>query len=308
MIKYYQRTTEHHKLKKLPNFEKGSLVYVSDPSEEEIEFISRRFHLEEGALQDALDPYEAPRMEIDNKIVYIFARVPEQKGDVRKISTFPIMFAIGPDFLMIVSREEPDFLISLLDKHHNYYTTQKTQLFLRIFFAIEEIYGSLLNKINKKINYFSLEVGNFKDQDIVNFVSYEVVLNEFINALLPMRHVLLNIISGKAFHVDSDDQELIEDLQLNNEQLIERSKSNLTNIVNIRQAHEVISTNRLNRVMKVLTVSTVVLALPTMITSFYGMNVRLPLADKPEAYLVIIGAIFVAIAILLVFLRRKKIV
>lgn len=308
MIKYYQRTAQHHKLKKLPAFEKGSLIYVSDPSEEEIDFIARKFHLEEGALQDALDPYEAPRMEIDNKIVYIFARVPEQKGDVRKISTFPIMFAIGPDFLMIVSREEPDFLISLLDRHHNYYTTQRTQLFLRIFFAIEEIYGSLLNKINKKINYFSLEVGNFKDQDIVNFVSYEVVLNEFINALLPMRHVLLNIISGKAFHIDSDDQELIEDLQLNNEQLIERSKSNLTNIVNIRQAHEVISTNRLNRVMKVLTVSTVVLALPTMITSFYGMNVRLPFDQNPEAYWGIIGAIFVAIAILLVFLRRKKIV
>jgi magnesium transporter len=218
------------------------------------------------------------------------------------------MFVIHHNFLMIVSRENPDFLISMIDKNQDYYTTQKPYLFLRSFFEVEDIYSSLLNKINKRINYFSLNVGNFKDQDIVNFVSYEVLLNEFINALLPVRHVLLNIISGKTIELDQEEKDLIDDLQLNNEQLIERSKSNLTNIVNIRQAHEVISTNRLNRVMKVLTVSTVILALPTMITSFYGMNVRLPYGTNEGAYWGIIVAIFFSIALLLIFLRRKKII
>jgi magnesium transporter len=173
---------------------------------------------------------------------------------------------------------------------------------------MEGLYSDLLNKINKRINYFSLNVGNFKDQDIINFVNYEVVLNDFINALLPLRHVLTNILGGKTLELYQDDKELVEDLQLNNEQLIERSKSNLTNIVNIRQAHEVISTNRLNRVMKVLTVSTVILALPTMITSFYGMNVRLPYDQSPEAYWGIITSIVILIGVLLIFLRKKKII
>jgi magnesium transporter len=308
MIKYYQRNATDHKLKKLNEFQKGILIYVSDPSDEEIEFISKKFNLEDGLIMDALDPYESPRMEIKNGVVYIFARVPEQKGGARQISTYPLMFAIAKDFLMIVSRENPDFLISLIDKHRSYYTNQKTQLFLRLFSEIEDMYNSFLNKINKRINYFSLNVGNFKDQDIVNFVSYEVMLNEFINALLPLRHVLSNIISGKTLELLVDDHELVEDLRLNNEQLIERSKSNLTNIVNIRQAHEVISTNRLNRVMKVLTVSTVILALPTMITSFYGMNVRLPYGNNLNAYWGIIVAIFVSIAFLLFALRKKRII
>jgi magnesium transporter len=60
--------------------------------------------------------------------------------------------------------------------------------------------------------------------------------------------------------------------------------------------------------MKVLTVSTVILALPTMITSFYGMNVRLPYGTNEGAYWGIIVAIFFSIALLLIFLRRKKII
>ncbi len=308
MIKYYQRTVKDNKLKKLAEFQIGSLVYVSDPSEDEVKLISKKFSLEEGLIMDALDPYESPRMEIKKNAAYIFSRIPELKESLRQISTFPVMFCVGKDFLMIVSRKNPDFLISVVDKRKKYFTTQRTKLFLRLFSEMEGLYSDLLNKINKRINYFSLNVGNFKDQDIINFVNYEVVLNDFINALLPLRHVLTNILGGKTLELYQDDKELVEDLQLNNEQLIERSKSNLTNIVNIRQAHEVISTNRLNRVMKVLTVSTVILALPTMITSFYGMNVRLPYDQSPEAYWGIITSIVILIGVLLIFLRKKKII
>lgn len=247
-------------------------------------------------------------MEIKKGIAYIFARVPELKGSIRQITTFPVMFAIGKDFLMMASKENLDFLISTINKRKRYFTTQRTKLFLRIFLEIEGIYNDLLNKISKRINYFSFNVDSIKDQDIASFINYEVMLNEFISALLPVRHVLSNISSGKALDLYQDDHDLIEDLQLNNEQLIERSKSNLANIVNIRQAHEVIATNRLNKVMKVLTVTTVVLALPTMITSFYGMNVKLPFASHPGAYLGISLSIMASVAILLVFLRRKKII
>lgn len=308
MIKYYQRTIKDHKLKKLEEFQIGSLVYVSDPSDEEVTLISKKFSLEEGLIIDALDPHEAPRMEIKKNISYIFSRIPEQKESLRQISTFPVMFVIGKDFLMIVSRKNPDFLISLVNNRKKYFTTQRTKLCLRLLSEMEGIYNDLLNKINKRINYFSLNVGSFKDQDVVNFVSYEIVLNDFINALLPLRHVLSNIKSGKSLELFQDDKELVEDLQLNNEQLIERSKSNLTNIVNIRQAQEVISTNRLNRVMRVLTVSTVILALPTMITSFYGMNVRLPYDKSPDAYWGIIISVLVTVSLLLVFLRKKNII
>jgi magnesium transporter len=177
-----------------------------------------------------------------------------------------------------------------------------------MFFEVENVYSNLLNVISKRINYFGNNVGGVKESDIVSFVRYEVVLNEFISSLLPMRHVLSSIMSGKALGMYDHDKELVEDLQLNSDQLIERSRSNLANLVNIRQAQEVISTNRLNRIITVLTVSTVILTLPTMITSFYGMNVKLPLANSSNAFLWISVSIVVLIAALLIILKRKKII
>lgn len=308
MIRYYQRTLKDIKLKKLEKFQVGSLVYATDPGEEEMEKLAKDFSLEAGLLSDALDPYEAPRLETKKGVTYIFARVPEQKTSLRRIATFPVLFAIGKDFLLIVSKENPEFLISAINKRRRYFTTQRTKLFLRIFMEIEGAYNDLLNKISRKINFFSLNADSVRDQDIASFIGYEVILNEFLSALMPVRHVLSNITAGKSLDIYEDDHELIEDLRLLNEQLIERSKSNLTTIINIRQAHEVIAASRLNRVMKVLTVTTVVLALPTMITSFYGMNVRLPFSNNSQAYWSILAAIFVSIAILLIFLRKKRII
>jgi magnesium transporter len=308
MINYYQRTVKDQKLKQLDDFKVGSLIHVEKPTEEEMYFLAKKFNLDVNIIRDALDPFEAPRMEVKKKAVYIFARVPRYNGSMRNISTFPVLFVLGKDFLLFFSAEETKFLISALRKHKKHYTTQRTKLFLTMFFEIENIYNDLLNKIGKRINYFGLNVGKVQDQDIVNFVRFEVILNEFIRALLPLRHVLSSIVSGRVLDIYEHDKELIEDLQLNSEQLIERSKSNLTNIANLRQAQEVISTNRLNRVIKVLTVSTVILALPTMITSFYGMNVHLPWADKRLAFFGIVLFIVLFISVFLWFLRKKKVI
>lgn len=308
MIRYYQRTIKDQKLRKLDSFQIGSLVHVSNPSEEEMRALVKELNLDINIIKDALDPHEAPRMETKKKVTYIFSRVPRQDAPMKKISTFPVMFAVGSDFLLIFSQEETDFLLSALRHNKKYYTTQRTKLFISIFFEIENLYSDLLNKISKRISHFGLNVGVVKNQDIITFVRYEVVLNEFISVLLPVRHVLSSIMSGKTLDLYQYDRELIEDLQLNNDQLIERSKNNLVNLVNIRQAQEVISTNRLNRIITVLTVATVVLTLPTMISSFYGMNVPLPFADSPGAFYGILFFIVVLISVLLLFLRKKKII
>lgn len=308
MIKYYQRTIKDQKLKKLEHFLIGSLVHVIDPQEEEIKSLAKQFSLDVDILKDALDPYEAPRMEIKKDIAYIFARVPRHDEEMNNISTFPVMFAIGKNFFIIASQENTDFLLSAISRRKKYYTTQRTKLFIKMFSEIEDKYNYLLNNISRRINYFGLNSANIKDEDIIGFVKLEVILNEFISALLPVRHVLSSVISGKALGLYQDDRDLIEDLQLNNDQLIERSKSYLTNIVNIRQAQEVISTNRLNRVMKVLTASTVILALPTMITSLYGMNVDLPFVSGSGSFWGILTVITALTGTLLVILKKSKII
>jgi len=304
MINYYKRSIKNLNIKSLKDYKEDSIILVSSPEDKELDDLAARFNLERDLLSDALDPYEVPRMELEKNAVYAFARIPSETTG--RTSTIPLLIIVGNRFLMLVAKKDLDFLFKDLRKRKDFFTSQQTKSFLQIFGEIQADYGQMLTKINKKINYFSLNMDEIKDGDIANFINFEIILNEFLSALIPIRHTLNNTSHGKILSFSSDDEEILEDLRLQNEQLIERCKSNLTNSTNLRQAYEVISTSRLNRTMKLLTGMTVILALPTMVTSFYGMNVALPFAQSPFVFWGIVSFIFLLVGILFIAFRGRK--
>ncbi len=103
-----------------------------------------------------------------------------------------------------------------------------------------------------------------------------------------------------------EDKELIEDLFLKAEQLEDIVSTILKNISNIRSGYESIFANYVNKILKVLTFFTILLAIPTVITSFYGMNLKLPFESNPYAYVfVIFISLFLMIALFLIFKFKK---
>ena len=307
MIKYFHHTVGK-KMKELNKFQIGSLVMVKSPTEEELKFLINKFNLEEGLVADALDPYEAPRLEYDKSNSYIFFRIPNVDKNKDKFSTFSALLVVGSNFILMLASEDTEFLLKNLKKQKNFYTSQKIKAFLQIFNEVETRYNHLLVQINRKINYFSFNIDKVSEKDIANFVRFEIILNEFLGALLPMRHILKSISLGKNFNFYQEDKDILEDLELINEQMTELCKSNVYKITTVRKSYEVISTNKLNRTMKLLTTLTVVLTLPTMITSFYGMNVSLPFSNNPFTFwYVLILAIFLMVLLLIVFKFRRKI-
>jgi magnesium transporter len=100
-----------------------------------------------------------------------------------------------------------------------------------------------------------------------------------------------------------EDQDIVEDLLLNNEQSMEACNSNMKSIANIRDAYSAISANNLNRTIKVLTIATVMIAIPNLFFSMYGMNVSLPLQHHPWTYT---GLIVFNIILLLIIVRYGK--
>ncbi|KKL16870.1 hypothetical protein LCGC14_2491250, partial [marine sediment metagenome] len=89
-------------------------------------------------------------------------------------------------------------------------------------------------------------------------------------------------------------------------QLMEMCRSNLKNIANIRDAYSTIMTNNLNNVVKLLTSLTVILMVPTLISSLYGMNVKLPFAESPIAFVgILIFTFLLSLLILAIFIRKR---
>ncbi len=289
----------------MPKFQVGCWVYVENPTEEELKRISADFDLEKNLLNDVFDPYEVPRMETENGSVYVFIRVPFREED-GKVSTFPFLLVIGSDYFMTVSEKPLPFLEDFISQKPNFYTTQKTKLLLMIFSRVDSLYNKLLTVINKGVRMVSVYPEKISNKDILKFVDFEIVLNSFMGSLSPTRYVLDNLLSGKSLKFYKEDKDLIEDLLLDNDQLIRTCKSNLENITNIRSAYDVILTNRLNRVIKLLTALTIIFSIPTIIASFYGMNVRLPLGDSPLAFFGILVFTVLIIAILVVIFIKEK--
>ena len=98
---------------------------------------------------------------------------------------------------------------------------------------------------------------------------------------------------------------MIEDLLVDHEQLIRICKSNQKGIFNIRESHSSLLSHNLNKTMKLLTSVTVILTIPTMVSSFYGMNVDLPLQGHPLAFLGVLAiTTIISISLLVIFNKR----
>ena len=304
MITIYHKTLKEPELQTLDKFKTGSWVALEAPSEEELDLLAKDLSLDRDLLQDAMDPHEVPRVEREGGVTYIFTRVPVR--DEMQTTTTPLMIAVGRNFITTVSRTPLQFLNKFKEGELEFYTTQKTKLFLQFFYEINTNYSSFINSIARSVRGVSIRLENIGNKEIKQFVMFEGSLNDFLAALAPMNTLLNNLLSGKFLQLYEEDQELVEDLTLSNRQLIELCQSNMRSIGNVREGYSTIMSNNLNRVIKVLTALTIVLTIPTIITSFFGMNVQLPLTDSPGGFLVVLGAtILVSVGVLVLFLKNR---
>lgn len=305
MIKIYYKNIKENELKTLRQFRVGAWMYVEDATEAELQLLAEKFQLEHDLLKDVTDLYEAPRLEVEGNVLYIFTRFAHH--DEGHITTVPILFVVSQDFITTIA----EYSIPQLEKFtakKNVYTTQKTKLFLQLFMHVNGLYNQYLNNINRQLRTINIQFESEKisNKDIIQFVSFENVLNDFLSALIPTSSILQNLLSGKYLRLYEEDKDLIEDLLLSNQQLTEMAKSNLRTIVNIREAYSTIMTNNLNQVVKLLTSLTILFTVPTMIASLYGMNVRLPFDQHPYAFFGILAVILtISFMLFLIFTRKR---
>lgn len=143
-------------------------------------------------------------------------------------------------------------------------------------------------------------------KDITNLTINEEILNQYLSSLVPMRAVLESITSGRYTLLYEKDQDLLEDLLNASIQSEDLCSINLRSIRSLRDSYQIIFTNQLNKTIKLLTALTIILSIPTMISSLYGMNVTLPIAEHPHAFLIIfIFIIFISLISFLIFQRKK---
>ena len=306
MIKHYFSTARARKMATLETPRAGSWCHVVSPSSDELDYLAQQFHLERDLLEDATDLYEAPRVEVDSGTAYIFTRYCHPEG--QEIATEPLLIIYTPGNIVTIMRQPNGVLDSLISGKIEVLTTQKTKLFLHMLQLINNSYRLQLNLIMKKILRFRSQLKNSKlsSIDVIQFIEIEEDLSEFLSALQPQAMVFLKLESGRYMKLYEDDRDIVEDIKLSTDELIELAKSRLKTVMNMRQAYDAIATNNLNNTFKRLTSIAIFLTIPTIIGGLWGMNVRVPFADDPNAFAYVLLIIGTLAAGAIWFFNRKR--
>jgi magnesium transporter len=309
MITYYQKTITSRKLKTLNEFKIGSWVYIERPTPEEFRILIDELKLDEGLLKDAIDPFEVPRVEVTDGVTYIFTRIPYEDSTNGEIRTAPVLIGVAEGFVFTISEIKLPFFDRFIDGYVHIHTTQKVRFMLQLLEEGHNAYSRFITLVNREVRRLSGGLsGSIDNEDIVRFVHLETILNDLLDALVPTGTALQKLLSGKFMSLRDEDKEFAEDVYLANGQLIELCRTNLRALMNIRSAYSSIMTNNLNRVIKLLTGFTIILTVPVIVVSAYGMNVPLPFQDGQHAFsLIVLFTAFVTATTLYVFKKKKLI-
>ncbi len=305
MITHYFKTLKDSELKTLEKPRTGVWTHVVKPTEEELERLVGEYALDEAILEDAQDFFEVPRMERSQGATYFFTRYPfdEKQEDT---DTAPLLIVMGESYVITLAlREVPQFK-PFIEGKVDIITTQKAKFFIQIMTGITTAYEKKLVSLRRAVHRDRVKLRKIGPRDIQRLVNYENELNNIVAAVIPTNTWLNQVTTGNYMQLYNEDVELMEDLMIANSQLIDSAKQLLKTIQNVRGASEAIMTSALNNSIRFLTVLTILLTVPTIIGSLYGMNVPLPLGDEPLAFPLIIGVIVLAVAVLVAIFKKNE--
>jgi len=290
MLKIYV-SDEQGALKETNEITPGCWVNLVAPTEQEINQVVNKAQIPLDFIKDPLDEEERSRIEHDDNNVLIIVNLPMVSNDEKGIpfyDTIPLgMIIAGDCFITVCLKDNPIFHVFVQNKVKQFFTYKKTRFSFQILYFIATSYLKYLKQIIKMTDEIEKKLHqSMKNKELFSLLNMEKSLVYFTTSLKSNNIVMQKMLKSKYMKMYEDDQELLEDVIVENQQAIEMSETHTTILSGMMDAFASVISNNLNIVMKFLTSITIILSLPTMVASFYGMNVQIPFQDYPHAFFI----------------------
>ena len=190
----------------------------------------------------------------------------------------------------------------------DFHTYMKTRFILQILYKNASLFLQYLRIIDKKSDLVERKLHQAqKNQELMELMELEKSLLYFSTSLRSNEVVFEKLLRNEKIKKYPEDTELLEDVIIENKQAIEMAGIYSGVLSGTTEAVASVISNNLNIVMKLLTTMTIVLSIPTMVSSFYGMNVRgLPFADCPNGFwIVIVIAVIISLLVAIIFSKKN---
>ena len=293
----------------------GSWINVAPPfSHEELEEVAQAFSFPLDFLTDSLDIDERSRYEREEDVRLIVVNTPllnDIQEDVDAIFvTVPIGIILTPENIITISSYENPVLQKFLDGRVKNFMPSDERLFvLQILEQTVFRYLNCLKQLNTKRNLIEKELyDSSRNKELRQLLSIEKSLVYFVNSLSSNELLKMKMKRTDFLGIQKDEDlaDLFEDIIIDNSQALEMANI-YTNILNgTMDAYSSIISNNLNLVIQRLTLITIILMVPTLVASFYGMNVKLPFMEDDSAFFGVVAISLVISLLLAWYFQRKR--
>lgn len=310
MIKIYNTELDTGKFTEVEDIKRGVWINLINPSESEIERVCTETNIEEDFIKYPLDYDEQARIDIEDDMTLFVVDVPiiEDIKDDRAYTTMPLgVIIVRDDFLITVSLKRNKVIDAFeKSKIKSFYTYKKTRFLLQLLFFNASCFLDSLKRINKEQEATVLLLQqSMKNRDLIQLLNLQNSLIYITTSLKSNEIVMEKTLRGKIVKMYEEDEDILEDAIIENKQAIEMSKTYSDILTSTMDAYSSIISNNLNGVMKFLTSLTILISIPTLIASIWGMNVKLPFEADQYGFGILIGISIIVATAVFVWLKKK---
>ncbi|MBD5636836.1 MAG: magnesium transporter CorA family protein [Clostridia bacterium] len=308
MVKYF-KNDELNKIKRLDSFENQCWVDLVNPTDDEIEDVAVITGIPEETLKAALDEEETARIERDDGYFMCLIDTPTitdtDEGDTYE--TIPMSIIQNEKCVVTVSLRGNPVLGDFISNRVSVDTSKPVLFMLTFMFGNAKRFLSNLRQIDKKSLRVQAELHrSMKNKELIQMLALENSLVYFSTSLSSNIGVYKKMEKLPEISGNEDYQDLYDDVLIETRQAVEMCNIYRDILSGTMDAYASVISNNLNVVMKLLAVITLILSVPTVIASLWGMNVGVPFEGKAWGFWVVIAISVVVTAVVSIFVIRMS--
>jgi magnesium transporter len=303
------RRTPGTDLEQIHEFAEGCWVSLVDPTPAEIEETHQKLAIPQDFITSSLDLGEIPRAEKEDGIHLIIIRVPVDVGKEADIpyTTVPLSIVMTDGVVLTSSKMRNPVVEEMASgRVRSLDTAKRNRFLLRVLLETGKQFLHYLSEINREVELLEDKLQmSLRNREVLELLKYQKSLTLFTTALRSDELVMARLQKGQLFKMYPEDEDLLEDVLTEIGQAIQMTDVSTGILSQMMDAFASIISNNLNVVMKFLASATIILALPTLIASIYGMNLNLPFQRHPQAFFITMGAaVLISLVVVVVFIRK----
>lgn len=283
-------------------------INVECPTKSEKKYLLDELQIPEAFFNDIEDIDERPRIEIENGWTLIILRIPVKSQDIKlPFQTIPVGIVFKEEICVTVSFQQTEMLTDFVayTKRKRINIKDNFDLVLKLLLSSSVWYLKYLKQVNQKIKLAENNLEkSIKNEELQALLQIEKCLVFFMTSLKG-NDILLQRIRNIKSQREHFDPELLEDVEIELRQAQETTNIYSDILTGTMDAYASVISNNMNTIMKQMTSISIILMIPTLIASLYGMNVPNNLENNPYGIGIVISISFL-LSLFGVFLFKRK--